>query len=213
MPQQFKEKNYSRLCDSTPICSRLIWSKKWPPKVRTLLGSTDQKILDVVELAYRGQYEVAPSILPHRHQYQFITKLHEELSQCLVRAGLWSVTETALSLSRERRHLQPHFSSWTWSPSAAGRKKVAKQPRGESLSRSSWSHSSDHRSRAQQHCSWSPRHQWMSEALPQASTRPHVHALPSPSLPHPQCLDEQLHYSLSKLISPAPTMGIQEQRG
>ena len=78
------------------------------PSGRTLLESTDQEILDVFEQVYRGQYEVVPSILPHRCQDQFITKLHEELGQCLVRAGLSIVMGTAHSLYRGRRHLQAH---------------------------------------------------------------------------------------------------------
>ena len=75
------------------------------PSVRTLLGSTDWEILNVAEQVYRGQYEVVPSVLLHRHQDQFMAKLHEELGQCLVRAGLWSVMGAAQSLSRERRQL------------------------------------------------------------------------------------------------------------
>ena len=69
------------------------------PSVRTLLGSTNQEILDVVEWVYRRQYKVVPRILPHRLQDQFMVKLHEELGQCLVRTSLQSVTATALSLS------------------------------------------------------------------------------------------------------------------
>ena len=58
------------------------------PSVRTLLGSTDQEILDVAEHVYQGQYKVALSMLPRRLQDQFMAKLHEELSKQLVRANL-----------------------------------------------------------------------------------------------------------------------------
>ena len=51
------------------------------PFVRTLLGSTDQGILEVVEQMNRGQYEVALSVLPHRHQDQIMAELHEDLGQ------------------------------------------------------------------------------------------------------------------------------------
>ena len=56
--------------------------------MRTLLASPDQDILDVAEHKYRGQYEMAPSVLPQRLQDQFMAELHKELSKCLVRAGL-----------------------------------------------------------------------------------------------------------------------------
>ena len=36
------------------------------PSVRTVLGSTDKEIIDVVEWVYGGQYELAPGVLPHR---------------------------------------------------------------------------------------------------------------------------------------------------
>ena len=38
------------------------------PSIRIPVGSTDQKILDVMEQVYRGQYEVAPTVLPCRCQ-------------------------------------------------------------------------------------------------------------------------------------------------
>ena len=47
----------------------------------------------------------------HRHQEQFMAKLHEELGQCLVRARLCGVMGTAQSLSRGRRHSQACSSS------------------------------------------------------------------------------------------------------
>ena len=169
------------------------------PSVRSLLGSTDQEILDVVEWVYRGQYEVAPSILPHRCQDQFMAKLHEEWGQHLVRAGLWSGTGKAQSLSRGEGALTAHSSCQARSPSAESRRKeVAKWLRGDSLSRNLWPHSRGCRSRVQQHQSQLPGHQLASEAPPQASTRPQRYTLPSPSPLHPHCADRQLHHSLSK---------------
>ena len=155
------------------------------PSVITLLGSPDQEILDVAKWVYRGQYKVAPSVLPHRLQDHFMARLHEELGKWLVRASLLSVTATAWSLSRERRHSQAHSSSWTSSPSEEGRMKdIAKQPRSDSLSRSLWPHNRGHRSRVQQHQSQLPEHQQESEVPPWAFTRPYRCTLPSPSLPH-----------------------------
>ena len=75
------------------------------PSVRILLEPRDQEILDVVEQVYRGQYEVGPSILPQRCKDEFMAKLHEELGQHLVKAGLSDAMGTAQSLSRERRYL------------------------------------------------------------------------------------------------------------
>ena len=95
------------------------------------------EIIDVAEHIYQGQYEVAPSILPHKCQDQFMTNNHEEPGQHWVMARLQSVMETAQSLSRGRRHLWAHSLSNDTSPSAEGRRKeIAKQPRGYSLLRS-----------------------------------------------------------------------------
>ena len=58
------------------------------PSVKTLIGSTDLEILDVAEHVYRGQYEVALSMLPQRLQDQFMAELYEELSKHMVKAGL-----------------------------------------------------------------------------------------------------------------------------
>ena len=162
------------------------------PSVRTLLGSTDQEILDVMEQVYRGQYEVVSSIQFCRHQDQFMGKLHEEQGQHMVRAGLCGVMVTAHFLSRGRRHPQAHSSSQARLPLAESRRKeVAKCPRGDSLMRSSWPHSRCSRSRAWEHQSQSPGHQQSSEAPPQASLRrPHRHTLPSLSRLHPYHVDE-----------------------
>ena len=136
------------------------------PSLRTLLGSTDQEILDVAEQVYKGLYEVAPSILPCRQQDQFMAELHGELGQCLVRAGLQGVTGTAQSLSRERRHLWACSSSQARSPSVESRRKeVAKQLRGDSQMRSLWPGSRGSRSRVQQHQSQSPKHQQVRHLL------------------------------------------------
>ena len=152
------------------------------PLVRTFLGSTDQEILEVAAQVYRGQYEVAPSILHCRHQDQFMAKLYEELSKHLVRVGLCGATGTAWSLSRGRRHSQTHSPSQTRSPLVDSRRKeVAKGPRGDSLIRSLWSHSRHNRIREWQHQSQSPGHQQPNETPPWASMRrPHRHTLMSP---------------------------------
>ena len=122
------------------------------PSVRTLLGSTKQEILDVVEWVHRGQYEVAPSVIPCMLQNQFIINLHEKLGKCLVRAGLKSVMTTAWSLSIGRRHLWACSSSWSRSPSAnCRRKEVARWQGGDSLLGSFQPSSIGHRNRAQQH--------------------------------------------------------------
>ena len=81
------------------------------PSVRTLLGSTDPEILNFVEQVYRGQCKVAPSILPCRYQDQFMAKLHEELSQCLVRARFHGVMGTVQSLSRHIRSREWQYQS------------------------------------------------------------------------------------------------------
>ena len=58
------------------------------PSIGTLLGSTDQEILDVAEQVYWGEYMLVPSKLPCPQQEEYIAELHLELSQCMVRAGL-----------------------------------------------------------------------------------------------------------------------------
>ena len=73
------------------------------PSIRSLLGSTDDEILEIAEQVYWGQYEAVSSILPHWHQEQFMAELYEELGQNLTRAGLWEATRTGRSPSRGRR--------------------------------------------------------------------------------------------------------------
>ena len=150
---------------------------------------------------YRGQYEVAPSILPHRCQDQFMAKLHKELGQCLVRAGLCDVMGTAQPLSRGRSCLWAHSSSWARSPSAETRRNEgAKQLRGDSLMRSSWPCSRCSSSRTWQHQSQSLRHKQPRKAPPGAYLRrPHMYTSLSPRPPWPHCADKWLHCSLSKL--------------
>ena len=80
-----------------------------------------------------------------------MTELHKELGQCLMRAWLQSVMETAQSLSRDKRCLQACSSSYGRSPSADGRRKeIATWPRGDFLLRSSQTYSRPHSSR--DHC-------------------------------------------------------------
>ena len=137
------------------------------PSVITVLECTDQEILDVAETVYRGQYKVAPSILPHICQDQFMAKLHEELGKCLVRAGLHGVTRTDKFLSRGMRSLSASFSSQARSPSVESRRKeVVKWLRGDSLSRSWWPSSRGCRSREQQEQSQLPGCQQVSEVPP-----------------------------------------------
>ena len=63
-----------------------------------------------------------------------MTKLHEELGQCLIRAGLHGAMGTAQFLSQGRRCSWAHSSSKAGSPWAeSGRKEVAKWPRGDSM--------------------------------------------------------------------------------
>ena len=55
--------------------------------VRNLLGSMDEEILEIAKQVYQREYETALSVHP-QHQEQFLAELHEDLSQCLARAGL-----------------------------------------------------------------------------------------------------------------------------
>ena len=204
MPLLCRGGNNSSTHEGTLTCNRSTMAKETAPEhlsVRTLLGSTDKEILDVAEQVYRRKYEVVPSILPCRHQDQFMAQLHKELGQHLVRARIHGMTGTARSLSRERRHSQAHSSSQARSPSAKSRRKdLAKQLRGDSLVRSSQPCSRHSKSRAWQHQSQLPGHQQPSGAPPWASTRrPHRSTLPCPSPLCPHHEDEQLHCFLSKL--------------
>ena len=128
-----------------------------------------------------------------------MTELHEELGKCLVRAGLWSVRETSQSLSRGRRCLQAHSSSHGRSPSVEGRRKeIAKHPKGDSMSRSSWPPSRGCSSIVQKQ-SPLPEHQQANKGPSRASTRPHRHTSLSLNLQHPLHKDQGLYCSLSKL--------------
>ena len=106
MPHQCEEKNNNDTCKGSSTNNRPTCLKKTAsehPSVRTLLGSTDQEILDVAGCVSQGQYKVAPSVVPRRLKDQFMAELHKELSKWLVRAILQSAMATAWSLSREKR--------------------------------------------------------------------------------------------------------------
>ena len=68
------------------------------PSIRTLLGSPDAEILKVAEQVYRGESAVVPSILPCRHQDECMRELHQELTKCMVRAGLQGESRLARPL-------------------------------------------------------------------------------------------------------------------
>ena len=87
------------------------------PLVRSLLGSMDDNILEIAEQVFWGQYEVALSSLLHRHQEQLMTELHDELGQCLTRAGLWEAPGIGRFLSRGRRCSHACSSSQSQLPS------------------------------------------------------------------------------------------------
>ena len=136
---------------------------------KELLSKPCNKILDVVEWVYRGQYEVALSELPYRIQDQFMAKLHEELGKHLVRASIQSVMATAQSLSRGRRCL------WACSSSQAS-------PTTEAIEAE---HSSTRVSC--QSTNKQVRHLLGFHKTPQGC---HLQVLPSPSPLHPDCMDE-----------------------
>ena len=51
------------------------------PSMWTLLGSPDAAILKIAENVYRGEWTLAPSILPHRQQDYCIRILHQQLAK------------------------------------------------------------------------------------------------------------------------------------
>ena len=65
------------------------------PSVRSLLGSTDEEILEIAVQMYQGQYEAVPSILPCQYKEPFLAELHKDLGWYLRRAGLKKPQEHA----------------------------------------------------------------------------------------------------------------------
>ena len=110
----------SRLRDvdlKDPVC--WLISQWWDVRtVRTLLGSTDQEVLDITEQVYWGEYVLAPSKLPCLQQEECMMELQQQLSQCMVRVSLREGLASAGPTSQGQRCSYGHLSLWTWSPLA-----------------------------------------------------------------------------------------------
>ena len=85
--------------------------------MRSLLGLTNDEVPEVVEEVYQGWYGVVSSILPYWHQDHFMAELHEEVSQHLIRPGIWGTIRAPRSLSSGRKCSCTCSSSQTWLPS------------------------------------------------------------------------------------------------
>ena len=89
-----------------PHSHQSIMTKEMAPthlSMRSLLGSTNDEILEVAEEVYHGQYGVVPSILPHQHQDHFMAELHEELGQCLIKAWpLWHYKSSQVPIQGQK---------------------------------------------------------------------------------------------------------------
>ena len=104
------------------------------PSLWTLLGSPDTAILEIAEEVYRGEWTVAPSVLPCKQQDESMRIMSQELPKCMTRAGLQSETGPARPSSRNWRHSHGHSTSQTQSPSAAPWGRVGQETKGRYLS-------------------------------------------------------------------------------
>ena len=149
---------------------------------KNLPGVHRPRNLGCCRAGVQGTIWGALSVLPCRCQDQFMAKLHEELGQHLVWAGLCGAMGTAQSMSRWQGCSWAHSSFLARSPSADSRREeVAKRwlPDEEV-----WPCNWCSRSTAQQHQNQSPGHQQPSEAPQWCSIMgPCRCTLPSPS-PH-----------------------------
>ena len=74
------------------------------PSVRTMLGSLNTKILMVAKQVYRGKCAVAPSVLPHRQQNEYMRELHQELAKCITKASQQGESGLTRPTTRGRIH-------------------------------------------------------------------------------------------------------------
>ena len=56
--------------------------------------------MKVAEQVYTGDCAMAPSILPHRQQDEFMQELHQELTKCMARTGLQGKSRLARPTAR-----------------------------------------------------------------------------------------------------------------
>ena len=123
---------------------------------------------------------------PEGSKDQFMVKLHEELSKCLVKASLQSAMATAWSLSNVRRHLWAHFSSHARPSSAEGRRELP----SDQVTPCQEAHGLIAET-VEVECSNRVHCQIAHKPPSWASRRPHRHTSPFPSPLHPLCKDEQ----------------------
>ena len=138
------------------------------PSMRTLIGTTNDTILQVTEQVYQGEWTLAPNLLSCQQNKDCMRELQQELNKCMARAGLHGAPHLAGS-SRSRRCSHGCSASQTQSPSAElQRREAVKWPRKESLigwSRSQkWCSQSRGRSRSRWHQSPSPEHLGQSQS-------------------------------------------------
>ena len=115
-----RRKGHERLFQSCSQVKGPETAKVMAPEhlsIRTLLGSTNAKILKVTEQVHWGEYMLAPSVLPHRWQEECIAELCFELACQMARAGLQSGPGLARPTS-QRRCSHGHSPSWAQSSSA-----------------------------------------------------------------------------------------------
>ena len=86
MQQKERERITQRCPQAQPIEMAKVTAPAHP-SVRTLLGSIDREILDIMEQVY-GEYVLAPSELPCQQQEKYMTELQQELIQHMARVGL-----------------------------------------------------------------------------------------------------------------------------
>ena len=105
----------------------------------TLIGATDEVILQVAEQVYWGEWTLAPSVLSHWQQDDCMRELRQELNWHMPRAGLQGTPGLA-GPSRSRRCSHDCSTLQTHSPSVEPRGREGdKWPREDSPTGWSWS--------------------------------------------------------------------------
>ena len=89
----------------------------WTPPIKTLIGATDEAILQAAEQVYWGEWTLGACMLSHWQQDDCMRELWQESNRCMSKADLQCVPGSA-EPSRSRRHSHGCSTSWTHSPSA-----------------------------------------------------------------------------------------------
>ena len=107
------------------------------PSMRTLIGATDDAIIQMAEQVYQEKWALAPSMLSHHQHDDCMRELWQELSQHIARASLQG-TSSLRRPSRSRRHSWGCSALQTCSPLQNHEKECCQMAEGRLSSKMIW---------------------------------------------------------------------------